>query len=226
MGPESIYNHLQHFQKLVFPPFLVVILNFCVKPKTRLSQKLCEIERFRPNFWHGGCKLSNMYIFQKIILPPFLVAILNFCVKCQNALSSEMVRDRAISAEFWARPYVQSYAPFFPKKKKKKKNNHANTIFEGHLKFKCKNMYMSETVRDGTIWTESFTQHICRVICNAEKKHIYHKQQDPIIWAIKHYCSLGCFVLALQKHFFLLQSNIKVYICNTIINICENGSKL
>ena len=72
------------FAKIIFPPFLAAILNFCIKCKTCLSQKLSEIERFRQIFDPQGIRKVYWPLFAKIIFMPLLAAILNFCVKCKN----------------------------------------------------------------------------------------------------------------------------------------------
>ena len=53
------------FTKITFPPLLAAILNFCVKLKAHLSQKRCEIERFRQNFGCAGYMQSLLVTFCK-----------------------------------------------------------------------------------------------------------------------------------------------------------------
>ena len=86
--------------KIVFPPFLVAILNFCVKGKNAFISKWCEMERFCWNFLSLRYPQSWLGTFSKNCFP-FLAAILNFCVKRKNAFILETMRDRPISSKFF-----------------------------------------------------------------------------------------------------------------------------
>ena len=97
------------FKKNFVSPKMAAILNFrifCKTQKMLISQKLCEIEQFRCNFWPRGypCRVA-IWILQK-----FFVSwngghfeFSNFFIKIakhKNAYMLKIMLDRAISTKF------------------------------------------------------------------------------------------------------------------------------
>ena len=88
-------------KKIIFPPLLEAILNFCVKCKNTIlemvqdgtiSTKVCDPQ--------GTCRVY-WRLYTKNAFLPLLTAILNFHVKRKSTFILETVQDRVISTKFW-----------------------------------------------------------------------------------------------------------------------------
>ena len=78
--PPWAYTVIWHFlPKIIVPPFLACILNFCVKIKSEfISEMVQDRQKFRPT---GYVEKFSATFCNKPIFLPFLAAILNFCAK-------------------------------------------------------------------------------------------------------------------------------------------------
>ena len=143
--PQGICRvYWQLFAKIVFPPLLAAILNFCVKHKNPL---ISETERdraidkiFDPQ---SSCRVY-WPLFPKIVFLPLLAAILNFCVKHKTHLSwkrSEIERFR------------QNFLPIGYRQIFQKNRFPASCV-------KRKNLFMSKTELDRAISTKFLTRRI------------------------------------------------------------------
>ena len=124
--PQGVCGvYWQLFAKIVFPPLLAAILNFCVKRKNVFISETERDRAISKKFLTH--RESGVYwrLFAKIVFPPLLAAILNFCIKHKSVFFSETERDRAISMNFF---YPQSLLAIFPK-------NRFPVTFGGHFEF-------------------------------------------------------------------------------------------
>ena len=101
--PQGVCGvYWQLFTKIVFPPLLAAILNFCVKRKNPL---ISETEQDRA--------ISTKFLIHRVSAESLLVTIWNFCIIRKNLFISAMKRDRAISMKFFTRRLSAEYTGDF-----------------------------------------------------------------------------------------------------------------
>ena len=79
---QGIHRFIWHvLAKVVFPPFLAAILNFCIKCKSEfISEAVADQNYFEENFWPTGYIENHLALFQESIFLPFFAGCLNFCI--------------------------------------------------------------------------------------------------------------------------------------------------
>ena len=85
------------YTKILLPPLLAAILNFCAKCKDMFISEMEQVRVILTKLlWHRDLCIVYYRVFTEILLPPLLAAILNFFIKCKNVFILQMERARAI----------------------------------------------------------------------------------------------------------------------------------
>ena len=171
---------------------MAAILNFPQKlqnTKMLISQKLCEIRRFRWNFLPTGCLQIIHPKFQKNLFSqmsqPFWIFAF-FAKKHKSAYISKTMGDRAISTKFLTHRVSLHTFTFFQNFISPKWR--AFWIFE--FLQKHKNAYISKTVRDRAISTKIFTHRVSLKISHRNFQKNFSQKWWPF-WILKFFFKMS-----------------------------------